>query len=93
MACAEDFAKIINFKKQEFQANGWNALDIKAARLLESASGKDEDLPAAVEAMYDCMLEGDQFLNDPGEDKRVTPELTVRYYCDNLSESRRKYRS
>ncbi|MCH4014213.1 MAG: hypothetical protein LKE64_07770 [Solobacterium sp.] len=91
MACAEDYKKIINFKKQEFQVNGWNALDIKAELLLKSVSGAEEDLPAVIEAMSECMLEGDQFLNDTGIENRVRPDLTVRYYCDNLSESRRKY--
>lgn len=93
MACVEDFEKVINFKKQEFQANGWNALDIRAGGLVKSVCGADEDLPAAVEAMYECMLEGDQLINDPGEENRVTPEFTVRYYCDNLSPSRRKLKS
>ncbi len=86
MKSREDFEKIILFKKQEFSINGWNALEINAKDLITSIGAGDEDLMAAVEAMQECMLEGDCFINDPG-----SPELTVRYYCDNLSPDRRKY--
>ncbi|MDD6727350.1 MAG: hypothetical protein PUE16_08475 [Lactimicrobium massiliense] len=91
MKSREEFEKIILFKKQEFSINGWNALEINAKDLMSSIGAGDEDLMAAVEAMQECMLEGDCFINDPGSDHRLSPELTVRYYCDNLSPDRRKY--
>ncbi|MEE8806999.1 MAG: hypothetical protein SOI44_01105 [Lactimicrobium sp.] len=91
MKSREEFEKIILFKKQEFSINGWNALEINAKDLMTSAGGEDEDLEAAVAAMEECMLEGDCFVNDPGSEHRLSPHLTVRYYCDNLSPERRKY--
>ena len=89
MKSIEEFERIIRFKKQEFSANGWNALEINAKDLMTSIGAGDEDLMAAVEAMQECMLEGDCFINRPAE--KVSKDLTVRYYCDNLAESRRKY--
>ena len=91
MKSIEEFERIIRFKKQEFSANGWNALEINAKDLMTSIGAGDEDLMAAVEAMQECMLEGDCFINDAGSGHRQCPELTVRYYCDNLSPDRRKY--
>lgn len=83
----QEYEQIINFKKHEFQANGWNALDLNAGRLLASASDIDENIGAVNTAMHACMLEGDQFLSED----REGASMTVRYYCDNLSEQRRKY--
>ncbi|MEE1411371.1 MAG: hypothetical protein U0J83_05065 [Bulleidia sp.] len=87
----EEFETIILFKKNEFHTSGWNALDINAGTLVELDGDSKEDIVAAVDAMKACMLEGDCYLNDPGKENRYKPELTVRYYCDNLSDDRRKY--
>lgn len=81
MKSIKDYEQIIEFKKKEFNVNGWNALDICAQKLAEDKL----DVDAAIAAMKNCMLEGDQFLQDEEED------TTVRYYCDNLSSSRQKY--
>lgn len=91
MKTKEDFETIIRFKKNEFHTSGWNALDINAGTLVELDGDSEDDIVPAVDAMRDCMLEGDCFLNDPGAQDRYKPELTVRYYCDNLSPNRKKY--
>lgn len=80
----KDFEEIIGFLKQEHHINGWNALDIGCAELLAKAgSGKAEDAAAA---MLSHMMTGDQILQ--GDDDRYSARLKVRYYCDNLDESR-----
>lgn len=91
MKTKEDFESIIQFKKNEFHSSGWNALDINAGSFMEIEGDGKEDIVPIVDAMRDCMLEGDCYLNDPGANNRYKPELTIRYYCDNLSSSRRKY--
>lgn len=64
--------------------NGWNILDMCCAELLARAgSGKAEDAAAA---MLSQMMTGDQILQDP--ENRYSAGLKIRYYCDNLDESR-----
>lgn len=79
----KDYKELIDFKKHEFNVNGWNALDINAGRLVKDGEGT---LQEAITAMRECMLEGDSFL-----DEKQDESFTVRYYCDNLSASRGKY--
>jgi hypothetical protein len=43
-------------------------------------------------AIMNCMLEGDAYMNEPAEADKVNSSLTVRYYCDNLSEAVRSSR-
>lgn len=80
----DDYGNIVAWKKREFNLNGWNAMDIKAEDLIREAGGEVEDLSEVIEGMKRNMLQGDQFVS--GEQNSV--KLTVRYYCDNLSESR-----
>ena len=47
------------------------------------------NLKTCCEAIRECMLEGDEFIEEPA--RKTGASLTVRYYCDNLSEDRRKY--
>ncbi len=81
----KDYEEMIRFLKREINVNGWNELDLSAEELMKLA--EDKDVKACTEAMRECMLEGDTYLSD----KRNTKETAVRYYCDNLSASRRKY--
>lgn len=86
----QKYESIIEFKKQEFHANGWNALEVSAEQLVgKEGSGRQEEVQAACRAMTSCMLEGDCYIHQP--EAAYGPGMTVRYYCDNLSESRRKY--
>ena len=78
-----EFEQMIAFMKQEHHINGWNVLDICCAELVAKAGGKAED---AAEAMLKNMMTGDQILQDP--ENRYSAGLKVRYYCDNLDESR-----
>lgn len=81
---ADDYGNIIAWKKREFNINGWNAMDIKVKDLIREADGDPDDLNNAVQGMKRNMLVGDHFVS--GEEGST--DLTVRYYCDNLSESR-----
>ncbi len=76
----KNIEEVIVFLKKEQNLNGFNAYDLKAsylARLLD-----EENMDAIVEAMKRNLLEGDRILDEE--------DFTVRYYCDNLSEHRRR---
>ncbi|MCR4950377.1 MAG: hypothetical protein K6A40_03515 [Solobacterium sp.] len=79
-----EFEAIINFRKQECNRNGFNALHISVEELAELCGSTTKDYSVIAEAMKQCMLEGDSFENSDEK------ELSVVYYCDNLSPSRRK---
>lgn len=83
-----EYAQIIQWRKQEIRLNGWNEFDVCARDFLKETGSPKEDLNACIEGMMRNMLEGDSFLIGNENDRRE--DLTVRYYCDNLSESRRK---
>ncbi len=84
------YEKIINFKKQEFHENGWNALDMNAGQLASMEIAEcGGDLEAACHALRACMLEGDCYLNLSSHE--IDRNVTVRFFCDNLSPDRRKY--
>ncbi|MDD6366512.1 MAG: hypothetical protein PUG17_05610 [Stecheria intestinalis] len=77
---------LINGKKWEANGKGWLYIEINAGDLLNEAEPCADNIQTAVNAVRDAMLEGDQYLNDSD-----SADLTVRYYCDNLSPERRKY--
>lgn len=81
----EKYEEMIRWKKQEFHINGWNALDMNVKDVMRDASGT---LLEAAEGMKRNMLEGDSVIC--GDIEHPDEELTVRYYCDNLSESRKR---
>ena len=82
----KDYEDIINWKKGEAHAMDWLYIEINAGDLLNEAEPCADNIQTAVNAVRDAMLEGDQYLNDSD-----SADLTVRYYCDNLSPDRRKY--
>lgn len=84
----QDYMDLINWKKGEAHGMDWLYIELNAADLLTEAEAGVSNTTACYKAMLECMLEGDEFIV---EAKRVSSKLTVRYYCDNLSESRRKY--
>ncbi len=84
MSIQKDYEEVIRFLKKEHNMNGWNALDICVKDILEMT--ETDNAEACAEALRQCMLEGDIFLNERG----AAREVKVRYYCDNLSDSRRK---
>lgn len=80
----KDFEEAVSFRKKECQRNGWNALDLKASDLLEESDSGNEE--ACALGMLRNMMTGDQIL-EGNEDTR-DHTLVIRYYCDNLDESR-----
>ena len=66
-------------------------IEINAGDLLEEVEAGKNNLKNVCDAILDCMLEGDTFIFEPAEANKLNSALTVRYYCDNLSESRKKY--
>lgn len=89
MESVQKYENIIEFKKHEFHVNGWNALEVNCCQLVGDNRDNAEEVEAACKAMASCMLEGDCYINHCN--KQYDPDMTVRYYCDNLSSSRRKY--
>lgn len=83
---ANDYMEAVRFRKREYNRNGWNELVIKASDLI--ALTKEKNVHAVCEGMLKNMLEGDRFIK--GEKDPYTEELEIAYYCDNLSESRRR---
>ena len=81
-----DYREAILFRKREYNRNGWNELKIKAADLI--ALNDEKDIAAVCDGMLKNMLEGDRIIN--GSDAQPSADLEIAYYCDNLSESRRR---
>ena len=82
----EDYLNLLNEKKWAANGKGWLHIEINAGDLLNEAEPGGDNMMTAVHAVRDAMLEGDRYLNDSD-----SADLTVRYYCDNLSPERRKY--
>ena len=59
---------------------------IKASDLI--ALSGEKDVHAVCEGMLKNMLEGDRIVN--GSADHPSKDLEIAYYCDNLSESRRR---
>lgn len=87
-AAVQHYVDVINWKKGEAHAMDWLYIEVNAADLY--AEIVDGSLADACKAVLDTMLEGDTFITG---DEKATNEatLTVRYYCDNLSEDRKSY--
>ena len=87
----KDYEDIINWKKGEAHAMDWLYIEINAGDLLTEVEAGVDNLATTCNAILNCMLEGDGFIVEPAEENKVSDTLTVRYYCDNLSETRKKY--
>ncbi len=87
----KDYEDIINWKKGEAHAMDWLYIEINAGDLLTEVEAGVDNLSTTCNAILNCMLEGDGFIVEPAEENKVSDTLTVRYYCDNLSETRKKY--
>ena len=73
-------------KKGEAHSWNWLYIEVNAGDLLTEVEAGADNMAACVEAIKDCMLEGDYFIVEADD-----AALSVRYYTDNLSEWRRKY--
>lgn len=85
----QKYVDVINWKKGEAHAMDWLYIEVNAGDLNAEVEAGVANLKTVCDAMRECMLEGDEFITEPARKTGAT--LTVRYYCDNLSEDRRKY--
>lgn len=84
---AAQYADKIRQKKKEAQDKNWLYIEVNAGDLNKEFE-EIENLEAVCTALTDELLEGDCFIVDPFG---TSPDLTVRYYVDNLSPDRKKY--
>ncbi len=85
----QKYMDVINWKKWEAHHMNWLYIEINAGDLNTEIEAGVANLKTVCDAMRECMLEGDEFIAEPA--RKTGANLTVRYYCDNLSEDRRKY--
>ena len=89
MKSVKDYEDIINWKKGEANGMDWLYIEIKADDLLTEVEAGLDNLATVCQAIRNCMLEGDTFIVEPKGD--TDANMTVRYYCDNLSPERKMY--
>lgn len=87
----EDYIALINYKKVDANNIHWLYIDLNAQALVDEFEPKVSNVKVAAQAMLDTMLEGDGFVALPKVANKLGKDLTVRYYCDNLEPTRRKY--
>ena len=87
----QKYVDVINWKKWEAHHMAQLYIEVNAHDLLTEIEAGVDNLDTCCKAILDCMLEGDSFVVEPKAKNKVSKNLTVRYYCDNLSEDRRKY--
>lgn len=87
----QKYIDVINWKKWEAHHMGQLYIEVNANDLLTEIEAGVDNMDTCCNAILDCMLEGDSFIVEPKAKNKVSKNLTVRYYCDNLSEDRRKY--
>ena len=83
MKSKEELIRMIEWRKKEVNLNGMNQLDLSAKDYADIATAEN-----ICGALKYCMLEGDTVIEGNADNASV--DLKVRYYCDNLSESRRR---
>ena len=84
----QEYKDVINWKKWEAHNMNWLYIEINAGDIMTELEAGVNNIKTVHEAMLDSMLEGDTFIV---ESEKPNVKLTVRYYCDNLSDERRKY--
>ncbi len=87
----QEYIDVINWKKWEAHNMGCLYIEVNAGDLVTELEAGVSNVTTACNAVLECMLEGDEFIFEPKTKTKVSRKLTVRYYVDNLSESRRKY--
>lgn len=75
---------VINWKKGEAHALNWLYIEVNDKALAQELGIKDEKLRIIDLAMLAVMLEGDGLTEQKGF------EITIKYYVDNLADSRKK---
>ena len=84
----QEYKDVINWKKWEAHNMNWLYIEVNAGDLMQELEAGVNNIKTVTDAILDSMLEGDTFIV---ESEKPSAKLTVRYYCDNLSEDRRKY--
>ena len=84
----QEYKDVINWKKWEAHNMNWLYIEVNAGGLMQELEAGVNNIKTVTDAILDSMLEGDTFIV---ESEKPSTKLTVRYYCDNLSEERRKY--
>ena len=87
----EEYVSIINNKKHEAHNISWLYIELNAQDLVNEVEPKVSNIKVAAQAMLDTMLEGDLFVVTPKAANKLSKDLRVRYYCDNLDPSRRSF--
>lgn len=85
-----EYIDVINWKKWEAHHANILYIEINASDLLTEKEAGVSNVKTVASAMLETMLEGDVFVTELKN--KLSSKLTVRYYCDNLSESRKKFK-
>ncbi len=85
----QEYKDVINWKKWEAHNMGWLYIEVNAGDLMNELEAGADNIETAADAVLSMMLEGDHFIVEP--ENRLSADLSVRYYCDNMSSDRRSY--
>lgn len=77
--------------KQQAHDKMWLYIEVNARELMNDCEPGTKNLNAACKGMLAQMLEGDTFIVEPKVRSKIAGTLTIRYYVDNLSPSRRTW--
>ena len=86
-----DYSQKLLEMKWEAHNKQWLYIEVNAKELMNEMEPGAKNINAVCKAIYDALLEGDSILVKPETKTGIGVALTVRYYVDNLHESRQKY--
>ena len=86
-----DYSAKLQEMKWEAHNKQWLYIEVNAKELMNEMEPGSKNINAVCKAIYEALLEGDNILVKPETKTGMGVALTVRYYVDNLHESRRKY--
>ncbi|MDO4467054.1 MAG: hypothetical protein Q4C49_08610 [Bacillota bacterium] len=87
----EQYAACLQEKKQEAHDKQWLYIEVNAKEFMTECEPGVKNLNPCCKAIVAAMLEGDAFVVEPKVRSKIAGALTVRFYVDNLSASRRTY--
>ena len=86
-----DYSQKLQEMKWEAHNKEWLYIEVNAKDLMNELEPGAKNVNTACKAILDALLEGDSILVTPKTKTGMGTALTVRYYVDNLHESRQKY--
>ena len=86
-----DYSAKLQEMKWEAHNKEWLYIEVNAKDLMNELEPGAKNINTACKAILDALLEGDRILVTPKTKTGMGTALTVRYYVDNLHESRQKY--